>query len=449
MMTINKKNVSVGIAVILSILLLSAPIALAADTSGSTGTVTAAPADTGTTATTATATTTTGTGTSGTDTAGTTTTVTPADPGTGTAAGPDSGNTAADLPPVLDDNGQTVNPGTLPDSPFYWLSNLIKKIQLVLTFDPAKKASLTQEQALQDLAAATKMVEQGKAEAAQKAMDNYTEKVTAAQDFLAKVSDQSSDSAQKLQAALAKTNAANIETLGELLDKLPPQAAQKVALNVVRSMEKLVTKMDDQDKEKINKQIKITSAHLKDEQVNQETATALTQLQGLLESGDSEQSAANENNPGTAPAVSNDKVQVMNQEQNKNELQKQKQEQDKNDKDKLKEQGKTQERDKNELKEQEQKQSSNELKEQEKEKEQNKDGLKEQKKEQDKDGLKEKEQEQEQKQEQESELKEQQKESDLKQQGQNRPGNGTQSNQGNKDNSNRDNEGQGRGGHER
>ena len=50
--------------------------------------------------------------------------------------------------------------------------------------------------------------------------------------------------AKSLAIALASINSNNIQVLGNLIDKLPPQAAQRVALNIVRTMEKAVQKIN-------------------------------------------------------------------------------------------------------------------------------------------------------------------------------------------------------------
>lgn len=146
------------------------------------------------------------------------------------------------LPPVQDTIGQTVNPGITPDSPFYGLSNLIQKLQLILTFDPAQKAALEQRQALEQLAGAEAMQKEGKPDLEQKALSEYTEKISAAQQFLTQIKDPNSDAAKALQTALTDTSANNIAVLSGLLDKLPPQAAQKIALNIVGTLAKDVKK---------------------------------------------------------------------------------------------------------------------------------------------------------------------------------------------------------------
>lgn len=150
--------------------------------------------------------------------------------------------TTDETAPVTDEDGKDVAPSN-------WLSNLIGKLQLALTFDPVRKGQLNERHALAKLAEAQKLMTEGKAEASEKALNKYTEKIALAQEFLDQVGDTESEEAQKLTIALTNVNTNNIKVLGNLLEKLPPQAAQRVALNVVRSMERAVNKAEKQEAE--------------------------------------------------------------------------------------------------------------------------------------------------------------------------------------------------------
>lgn len=192
------------------------------------------------------------TSTTGTTTA-TTTTTQPADSSTtattgttGTTTGTTDGTTQP--PAVVDGSGQAVDPGTLPDSPWYWFQTLIEKVQVALTFDPVKKADLIEHQAVENLAEAQALIKKGKTEDAEKALDSYSTKIEQAQNFLEQVKDPTSETSQKVQEALTKVNSNNMVVLGSLLEKLPPQAAQKLALNIVRTVEKAVAKQEKLDK---------------------------------------------------------------------------------------------------------------------------------------------------------------------------------------------------------
>ncbi|EHQ91917.1 DUF5667 domain-containing protein [Desulfosporosinus youngiae] len=180
----------------------------------------------------------TGTDTAGTDTASSTdtTSIDTANPDTTNTANEDADNENT----VVDADGNKVDPGT-------WLSDLIVKLKLALSFDPVRKSELSEQLALAKLAKAHKLMTEGKTEKCQLAFNEYSNKITKAQEFLEKVEDAESEKAQKLTVALTNVNQNNIEVLGNLLDKLPPQAAQKLAVNVVRSMEKAVTKLEKQE----------------------------------------------------------------------------------------------------------------------------------------------------------------------------------------------------------
>lgn len=143
----------------------------------------------------------------------------------------------AKLTPIVDDNGDTVTPAT-------WFTDLIAKLQLALAFDPARKSELNERHALTKLAKAQKLMIDGNNEAAEIYLNQYTDKIAKAQAFLEQVEDPTSEAAITLQKALVNVNSNNIQVLSNLIDKLPPQAAQRLALNVVRSMEKAVQKME-------------------------------------------------------------------------------------------------------------------------------------------------------------------------------------------------------------
>jgi len=142
--------------------------------------------------------------------------------------------------PVVDANGNIIISST-------WFTDLIGKLQLALTFDPARKCELNQQQALAKLAKARKLMEEGNSEGAQICLDQYTKKIAKAQAFLDQVKDPNSETAKALDTAVTNVNINNIVVLGNLIDKLPPQAAQRLALNVVRSMEKAVKKTQKEE----------------------------------------------------------------------------------------------------------------------------------------------------------------------------------------------------------
>ena len=174
--------------------------------------------------------------------------------------------------PVVDQNGNTVISST-------WFTELIGKIQLALTFDPVRKCELNERHALAKLAQAQQLMKDGKIEAAQISVDQYTDKIAKAQAFLDQIEDPTSETAKALDKALVNVNANNIVVLGNLLDKLPEQAAQKLALNVVRTMEKAVNKIEKEEA-KIGDPIttQVTTADTEKKYLEKHAKVALAEL---------------------------------------------------------------------------------------------------------------------------------------------------------------------------
>jgi hypothetical protein len=141
---------------------------------------------------------------------------------------------------VVDEDGDEITSAT-------WFSDLINRLQLALTYDPVRKGELNKQQALRKLAQAHKLMANGNSEASQLCLHEYTDKITKAQEFLLEVEDTDSETAKTLAKALVNVESNNIQVLGNLVDKLPPQAAQKLALNVVRTMEKAVVRIQKEE----------------------------------------------------------------------------------------------------------------------------------------------------------------------------------------------------------
>lgn len=141
---------------------------------------------------------------------------------------------------VIDEDGNEVTPAT-------WFSDFINELQLALAYDPARKCQLNKWQALKKLAQAHKCIKEGNVEASEVCLNQYTDKIAKAQAFLLEVEDPATETAKTLATALENVEANNIQVLGNLVDKLPPQAAQKLALNVVRTMEKAVDRIEKEE----------------------------------------------------------------------------------------------------------------------------------------------------------------------------------------------------------
>ncbi|TGE39663.1 hypothetical protein E4K67_01270 [Desulfosporosinus fructosivorans] len=172
--------------------------------------------------------------------------------------------------PVVDEDGNEILPATL-------FSDLINKLQLALTYDPARKGELNHRQALKKLSQAHQFVKDGNIEASEVCLNEYTDKIAKAQAFLLEVEDTDSETAKNLAIALANVEAKNIQVLGNLVDKLPPQAAQKLALNVVRTMEKAVDKIQKEE-EKVALVTSVPKVETEKTIMDNETKAALEQF---------------------------------------------------------------------------------------------------------------------------------------------------------------------------
>jgi len=179
------------------------------------------------------------------------------------------------LTPVVDDNGEIVAPAT-------WFTDLIAKLQLALTFDPVRKCELNEQHALAKLAKAQKMMMNGDSENAEIYLNQYTDKIAKAQAFLEQVEDPTSEAAITLSTALNNVNSNNVVVLSNLIDKLPPQAAQKLALNVVRSMEKAVNKLEKEEAKVADETTPATLPVVDHESLEKQTKVALEEFKKSL-----------------------------------------------------------------------------------------------------------------------------------------------------------------------
>ena len=169
--------------------------------------------------------------------------------------------------PVVDPDGKIVIPSTQ-------FSDFIDKLQLALAFDPAHQCELNKRHALRKLAQAQQLMKDGNIEACKISFNEYKDKIAKAQAFLLEAEDTNSATAKTLAIALANVDAKNIQVLSNLVVKLPPQAAQKLALNVVRTMDKAVIKIQKEEA----KVDPVLPADTEKKQLEKQAETALTEF---------------------------------------------------------------------------------------------------------------------------------------------------------------------------
>lgn len=143
-------------------------------------------------------------------------------------------------PPVVEDDGKIVIPSTQ-------FSDFIDNLQLALTFDPARQGEINKRHALRKLAQANKLMQDGNIKASKICFGEYKDKIAKAQEFLNEAETPGSATAIALAKALENVEAKNIAVLSDLVVKFPPQAAQKLALNVVHTMDKAVFKVQKEE----------------------------------------------------------------------------------------------------------------------------------------------------------------------------------------------------------
>lgn len=146
---------------------------------------------------------------------------------------------------AADNTADTKGAGITPDSILYPVDRALEAIQLALTSSDMSKAKLLADDAEERLAEAQVMLDRNKAELAEKAADDYDTTVEKADDDIQKAADSTNtQDAQKAADLKAKIDAFlldhaaleknSVKVLSELIEKLPAQAAEKVAANIVK-----------------------------------------------------------------------------------------------------------------------------------------------------------------------------------------------------------------------
>ena len=112
------------------------------------------------------------------------------------------------------------DPGLTPSSPFYFLDDVWKSIQLTFAFSGEKKADLRLKFAEEKLAEARVMAEEGNERALEKALVRYEEQIERAQERAAKVGDKRAELSERVANATSR----HLEVLEKLREKLGDKA---------------------------------------------------------------------------------------------------------------------------------------------------------------------------------------------------------------------------------
>lgn len=171
---------------------------------------------------------------------------------------------------------------TTDSSSTEWLTPLIDKLQTILGTDSPVTPDSQTDQTSENTSETSTLTEVGDTGETQVPTDEYSKKLKEAQDFLEGLSAEDSDTMQKLELAVNNNHAQNIKVLGNLLDKLPTQASERLAFNIVRSMEKSVnrTEKTDQQTQEVTtttNEVTTTANSVEDDSLSETETSSLTE----------------------------------------------------------------------------------------------------------------------------------------------------------------------------
>jgi len=122
---------------------------------------------------------------------------------------------------------QLPDPGTLPDSPFYFLKSWKESIQTFFTFGAENKVKQFLHLAEVRLAEYQKMVEKGKTEIAARTLEKYEKQLNHALDKTEEAKEKGKD-VEKLKEEISEKIIKHQEALENVLDKAPEQAQKGI-----------------------------------------------------------------------------------------------------------------------------------------------------------------------------------------------------------------------------
>jgi len=150
---------------------------------------------------------------------------------------------------VLAQEVELPDPGLTPDSPFYFLETIAERIGTFFTFGDLKKAERHALLATERLAEAQAVVEKGKPEFVEKALERYRIQL---QNSIARAekAQTKGENAEKVMTKIGKTTSMHLEVLAEVYEKVSEQAKPAIenAMKVsVKGHEKAVEALKAQN----------------------------------------------------------------------------------------------------------------------------------------------------------------------------------------------------------
>lgn len=156
-------------------------------------------------------------------------------------------------------------PGVLPDSPFYFLKNVFRGIEMLLTFDAVKKAELELRFADEKLVEAVKVAEKSADEKAREhALQNYLESHRRLEERLASLKDKNKN-VDKLLEKLADRIVKHSEIFEDFGDEFTEETEREVDKALGRHLKSGLELDKDKFKEKLEKSEKGLDEDLREE----------------------------------------------------------------------------------------------------------------------------------------------------------------------------------------
>ncbi|MBL7084205.1 MAG: hypothetical protein ISS41_11350 [Candidatus Aminicenantes bacterium] len=127
---------------------------------------------------------------------------------------------------VLAQETELPDPGLTPDSPFYFLETITEEIVTFFTFGDLKKAERYAVLAAERLAEAQAVIEKGKPESVEKALERYRMQLNRSMTRAEKAMNKGKNFEEVMEviAKAGKTTSVHLEVLAEVYEKVPEQA---------------------------------------------------------------------------------------------------------------------------------------------------------------------------------------------------------------------------------
>lgn len=136
------------------------------------------------------------------------------------------------------------DPGTLPDSPLYFLKGWKENIQLFFTFNAEKKAEQYLHLAEVRLAEYEKMLEKGKEDIAERTLEKYENQLERALTKTEELKEKGEEVADELKTKVEEAASKHLTVLGMNLDKVSESARGGIE-RALEASKKQLEKLDD------------------------------------------------------------------------------------------------------------------------------------------------------------------------------------------------------------